>query len=90
MLTVQINEEEVKKIYQERLDALIRESEESRVFWDTQELRRQTCMSWNKILDTFFYDPKFPKRKIGGKWFFPARETRMFLERWISEKGEIS
>ncbi|WP_397386181.1 group-specific protein [Paenibacillus sp. VCA1] len=53
------------------------------VFWDTKELKRRTCMCWNTIQETFFYDPEFPKRKIGGKWYYPAREARQYLELWL-------
>lgn len=60
------------------------------VFWDAKELRRQTCMSWTFILDTFFHDPRFPKFKVRTKWLFPAAEARQFLTMWLKEQEEIS
>lgn len=59
---------------------------EPTVFWDSKELKRQTCLSWNTIQDKFFFDPAFPKRKVGGKWLYPAKETAAFLEKWLAEQ----
>lgn len=70
-------------------EELLEEKKSSRVFWDTKELKRQTCMSWNTILDNFFYDERFPKGKIGGKWFYLAEEAEIFLREWFMEhRGE--
>lgn len=44
---------------------------------------RRTCMSWNTIQKEFFFDPYFPKRRVGGKWYFPAKKTKEFLLDWI-------
>lgn len=86
MLTVKIDENEVRELYLEKLEEKIREVDAEMVFWDTNELKRRTCLSWNTIQDKFFYDPRFPKYKVGGKWLFPAKETKEFLLTWISEQ----
>lgn len=87
MLTVKIDESEVLKLCRERIAELVKEVDAEYVFWDTAELKKRTCMSWNTIQKVFFYDPRFPKHKLDGKWYFPARETRRFLEQWLSEGG---
>ena len=86
MLTVQVNEAQVREEIRRRIAELVKEVDAEYVFWDTKELIRRTCMSWNFIQQQFFYDPRFPKAKIGSKWYFPARETREFLERWLAEQ----
>lgn len=86
LLAVTINNSEVKELCREQIERLVRDIESEYVFWDTAELKRRTCLSWNTIQSLFFYDPRFPKRKIGGKWYFPARETRRFLELWLDEQ----
>lgn len=88
MLTVQIDEAEVKQIVREKIDELVKEIDAEYVFWDAKELMRRTCMSWNFIQQQFFFDPGFPKFKVGNKWYFPARETREFLLRWLAERKE--
>lgn len=88
MLTVQIDEAEVKQIVRERIAELVREVDAEYVFWDARELMKRTCMSWNFIQQQFFFDPRFPKFKVGNKWYFPARETREFLLRWLAERKE--
>jgi hypothetical protein len=86
MISVQVNEEEVRQLYLKKLEEKIREVDAEMVFWDAKELQRRTCMSWNTIQQYFFFDPRFPKYKVGGKWYFPARETRAFLEQWLHEQ----
>lgn len=86
MLTVNIDEAEVRQICRQRISELIKEVDAEYVFWDTAELKKRTCLSWNTIQDQFFFDPRFPKRKVGSKWVFPARETRAFLEQWLQEQ----
>lgn len=86
MLTVQIDEETARKIYLEKLEEKLKDFDAELVFWDSKELCRRTCMSWNFIQEQFFFDPRFPKKKVKSKWLFPARETREFLIKWLNEK----
>lgn len=86
MLTVKVDEAEVKELCRERIRELVKEVDAEYVFWDAKELMKRTCMSWNFIQQQFFFHKDFPKYKVGSKWFFPARETRQFLERWLREQ----
>ena len=86
MLTVKIDESAVQEEVRRQVAEKLKEADTELVFWDAKELMRRTCMSWNFIQQQFFYDPRFPKAKIGSKWYFPARETREFLERWLAEQ----
>jgi phage pi2 protein 07 len=86
MLTVKIDETQVQQLCRERIAELVKEVDAEYVFWDTSELKKRTCMSWNFIQENFFFDPRFPKHKIGSKWYFPVRETRKFLEQWLIEQ----
>jgi hypothetical protein len=87
MLNIQIDHHEVKELYIQKLNEKIREVDAELVFWDANELKRRTCMCWNTIQKEFFYDSRFPKHKVGNKWFFPAQETKQFLLKWLSERG---
>ena len=87
MLTVQIDESAVREEVRRKIAELVKEVDAEMVFWDRKELMKRTCMSWNFIQEQFFFDPGFPKFKVGSKWYFPARETREFLEKWLREKG---
>ena len=86
MLNIEIDENEVRELYIEKLEEKINEVDAEMVFWDTNELKRRTCLSWNTIQGTFFYDPRFPKFKVGHKWMFPAEETKKFLLQWLREQ----
>lgn len=82
---IDMNEEEILSLCRERIKIMLNEIEQEYMFWDANELKKRTCMSWNTIQDNFFHDPRFVKRKIGGKWYFPVRETKEFLSLWLRE-----
>ena len=86
MLTINLDEKQIEKMFLEELKKRLEQLERRHTFWDMKELCRQTCMSENNIKEKFFYDPRFPKYKIGGKWYFPAKECEEFLLTWIKEQ----
>lgn len=83
LIEVQVDEEAIKQMYHEAIERRIEKLDNDLVYWDSSELKRRTCMSWNTILNNFFYEQDFPKIKVGGKWYFPAVETKQFLTRWL-------
>lgn len=87
VVSVTIDETAVLSHCREQIRVLISQIESEYVFWDAAELKKRTCMSWNTIQDNFFFDPRFIKRKIGGKWYFPVKETKEFLELWLHEQS---
>jgi hypothetical protein len=86
MLTVQVDEKEIQQLIHEKLEKKLKGVGTELVFWDSKELQRRTCLSWNTIQKEFFFDPRFPKYKVGGKWMFPAEETKEFLLQWLREQ----
>jgi hypothetical protein len=86
LFEIKVNEDEIKELYLSVLDKHIAKIEKETIFWDSKELRRQTKMCWNTIQNAFFFDPRFPKHKVGGKWFFHAAKTREFLDIWFEEQ----
>ncbi|QHT61732.1 group-specific protein [Paenibacillus lycopersici] len=87
MISVSVDAAEAKAIIHKHIAELIKEVDAEKVFWDTGELKRRTCMSWETIQSQFFYDSRFPKFKLGGKWYFPTKATREFLLMWLHEQG---
>jgi len=85
MLSVKIDHDSVRKVFEDKIEKAFNDYDKDMVFWDTKELKRRTCMSWGTIQEQFFHDARFPKAKLGGKWYFPARECRIFLETWFDE-----
>lgn len=86
MIKIQIDEDELQKMIQAAVQEKLQAIDKELVFWDTRELKRRTCMSWNTIQEHFFHDPCFPKVKLGGKWFYPAKEAEQFLLIWLKGK----
>ena len=86
IVQVQVDESVVQEHIRQQIADLVKEVDAEMVFWDAKELMRRTCMSWNFIQQQFFFDPRFPKFKVGSKWYFPAKETREFLVKWLHEQ----
>lgn len=86
MISVKLDEKEIEKRFNKELKKRLEQIEHRRTLWDMKELCRQTCMSENTIKEKFFYDERFPKRKVGGKWYFPAMEAETFLLSWLNEQ----
>lgn len=89
LISVNVNNEQIHDEIRTQIAALVKEADVELVFWSRSELMRRTGMSWNFIQQQFFFDPRFPRRKVGTKWYFPAKETRAFLEKWILEQPKI-
>ncbi|MBT2728417.1 group-specific protein [Bacillus sp. ISL-75] len=86
MLKITLDEKKIEELFLEELRIRLQKIEKKHTFWDAEELCQQTCMSINNIKEKFFYDPRFPKYKVGGKWYFPAKECEEFLLMWIKEQ----
>lgn len=87
MIEVQLNEKYIEETFKEELRKRLDEIQSKKVFWDMKELQKQTNMSVNTIKEWFFYDDRFPKYKVGNKWYFPAKECEEFLINWIKEQS---
>jgi hypothetical protein len=87
VIDVQVDESKLRELYLKKLEEKIEEIDVELVYWDSNELKRRTCMSWGTIQKEFFYDPRFPKFKVGGKWYFQADATKKFLIDWLHENG---
>ena len=86
MINVKVDENYVEKLFLQELEKRLNELEAKSTLWDMKKLMKQTNMSENSIKEKFFYDPRFPKYKVGGKWYFPTRETEQFILTWIKEQ----
>lgn len=86
MIEILVDEEAIKKLYMKAIEEKLKDVDADLVFWDTKELKRRTCLSWNTIQEQFFHHKDFPKAKIGGKWMYPAKETEVFLLEWIKTR----
>ena len=84
MLQVQIDPSFAEHILREEIQKNIEQVSIKTLFWDMKELCRQVQMSETFVKEQFFYNPDFPKFKIGKKWLMPAKQTEEFLLAWIA------
>lgn len=76
LVGISIDQDLVKEILLEEVKKKIEAFDADLIFMNTKELKRRTSMSWNTIQKTFFFDSRFPKYKIGGRWMFPAQKKQ--------------
>ncbi|MDF2790127.1 MAG: hypothetical protein K0S80_3225 [Neobacillus sp.] len=86
MVSVEIDESETRELFLQKVEEHLKKIDGELVYWDSKELCKRTCMSWGTVQNTFFRDDRLKKYKIGQKWYFPARETRIFLLKWLDEQ----
>lgn len=86
MISFELDEKVIEQRFLEELKKRLDRIEQCRTLWDMKELCKQTSMSENNIKEKFFYDSRFPKFKVGGKWYFPSAECEEFLLMWIKEQ----
>lgn len=87
MLTLNFDNDLLEKTFKEELQKRLDAIESKLTLWDMKELQKQTNMSVNTIKERFFYDDRFPKYRVGSKWYFPAKECEEFLLMWIKEQS---
>ncbi|MCS1382761.1 hypothetical protein GY31_09145 [Lysinibacillus sphaericus] len=86
MLQVQIDPSFAETILREEIQKNIEQVSIKTLFWDMKELCRQVQMSETFVKEQFFYNPDFPKFRVGKKWLMPAKQTEEFLLAWIAQQ----
>lgn len=86
MLQVQIDPAFAETILREEIQKNIEQVSIKTLFWDMKELCRQVQMSETFVKEQFFYNPDFPKFRVGKKWLMPAKQTEEFLLAWIAQQ----
>lgn len=84
-LTVNINEDEIRKYIHEKLDEHLRN-----IFftWDIDEMSKRTCMSKSFLENEFLRDPRMKlleRRKEKGKRFWFYEESKKVMKEIMEE-----
>lgn len=86
MFNVHIDPLFAETILREEIQKNIEQVSIKTLFWDMKELCRQVQMSETFVKEQFFYNPDFPKFRVGKKWLMPAKQTEEFLLAWIAQQ----
>lgn len=82
MTLISINEDVMREMMQRAINEKAEEIAAEKMFWTMKELEENTNLCVNTIKIHFFYDPEFPKFKVGATWRFPVKQTKEYLEQW--------
>lgn len=86
MLQIQIDDVVAESMLREEIRKRVESISHHTTFWDMKELCRQVSLSETTVKDTFFYDPEFPKFRVGKKWLINAKLAEEFLMSWASKQ----
>lgn len=85
MIRVEIDEQELKNIYLQKVEERLEELESMVFFMNSKQLCEYLNMSWNTIVESFLYDEEFPSLKVGTKWLFNRKEVQKYMEKYYDE-----
>lgn len=83
---IQFEEKFVEEIIRQEMRKKLEGTLLTTMFWDMKELCRQVNLSETTIKETFFYDPDFPKFRVGKKWLINAKLAEEFLMNWSNKQ----
>lgn len=81
-----INEDLMREMMQQAVQEQAEKIAQEKIFWTVQDLQDYTNMHIKTMKEHFFYDPDFPKFKIGATWRFPAAKVKVYLDTWSQEQ----
>lgn len=85
MIQVQINEEELKEIYLQKLDECLKKIESEVFFFDSKALCKFVGMSWTSVNAHLMSDPDFPVIRLGSKFLYPRQEVENYMKNFYWE-----
>lgn len=86
MFQVQIDDAVAESILRDEIRKRVESITHKTTFWDMKELCRQVSLSETTVKEAFFYDPDFPKFRVGKKWLINAKLAEEFLMEWSSRQ----
>lgn len=88
MITIQVNEEELKQLYEAEIKKRLDQLEFQSLLMDSKQLCKMLSLSWPTVEKMFISDPHFPSMKVGTKWLFHRGEVQKYIDKWsIKIKG---
>ena len=81
-----INEDLMREMMQQAVQEQAEKIAQEKIFWTVKELEEYANLCIDTMKKEFFYDPDFPKSKIGATWRFPATKVTAYLDTWSQEQ----
>ncbi|WHX25137.1 helix-turn-helix domain-containing protein [Virgibacillus halodenitrificans] len=82
MIHFEIDEEQLKDLYLEKVEEKLEELEAEVFFMNSKQLSAYLNMSWNTIVEHLLYEDDFPSIRLGSKWLFNRKEVKAYMEKY--------
>lgn len=83
-----INEDLMREMMQQAVQEQAGKIAQEKIFWTVKELEEYANLCIDTMKKEFFYDPDFPKFKIGATWRFPVKKVKEYLDEWSTKEIE--
>lgn len=85
MITLNINEEMLKEMYNQKIEEYLSTVERESMFMTFNDLVKYLNMSNVSIREFLLWRNDFPKIRLGSKWLFPRKEVAAFMMKYLEE-----
>lgn len=85
MISIQIDQAELERIYIEKVEERLKEIESTHYFMNTKQLCAYLNMSWPTIERNFLYEEGFGALRCGSKWLFNTKQVDKFLDEYYQQ-----
>ncbi len=85
MITLNINEEMLKEMYNQKIEEYLSTVERESMFMTFNDLVKYLNMSNVSIREFLLWRNDFPKIRLGSKWLFPRKEVAVFMMKYLEE-----
>ena len=82
MLHLEIDEEQLRDLYLEKVEEKLEELNAEVFFLNSKQLAAYLNMSWNTIVEHLLYRDDFPSIRLGSKWLFNRKEVETYMEKY--------
>lgn len=82
MITLEVNQEELKEIYLQKIDEKLKEFENDVFFMNSKQLTTYLNMSWASVEKHMLHDTEFGAIRLGSKWLFHKKTVDEYMNKF--------
>lgn len=85
MINIEVDYEELKRIYIDKVEEHLKEIESNHYFMNTKQLCDYLNMSWPSIEKKFLYEYEFGAIRLGSKWLFNRKQVDKYMDSYYEK-----
>lgn len=82
MITLEIDQKELKDLYLQKVEERLKEIEETVFFMNSKQLTAYLNMSWASVEKHMLHDEEFGAIRLGSKWLFHKKTVDEYMNKF--------